>query len=65
MLPTPSFHHLHLNSVDPDEAIDFYTAQFSSTSRTTWGGMPALKCANDVLLLFTKVDTPPAIEPET
>ena len=65
MLPTPSFHHLHLNSVDPDKAIDFYTAQFSSTSRTTWGGMPALACANDVLLLFTKVDTPPAIEPET
>jgi hypothetical protein len=65
MLPTPTFHHLHLNSVNPDAAIDFYTAQFSSTSRTNWGGSPALKSANDVLLLFTKVDTPPAIEPDT
>ncbi len=24
MLPAPGFHHLHLNSVDPDSAIDFY-----------------------------------------
>jgi len=24
MLPAPGFHHLHLNSVDPDAAIDFY-----------------------------------------
>ena len=23
MLPTPGFHHLHLNSVDPDAAIDY------------------------------------------
>jgi hypothetical protein len=22
-LPTPAFHHLHLNSVNPDAAIDF------------------------------------------
>ena len=26
MLPTPGFHHLHLNSVDPDAAIDWYVA---------------------------------------
>ena len=25
MLPTPAFHHLHLNSVDPHAAIEFYT----------------------------------------
>ena len=24
-LPTPGFHHLHLNSPNPDAAIDFYT----------------------------------------
>ena len=24
MLPTPGFHHLHLNSVDPEAAIGFY-----------------------------------------
>ena len=62
---TPSFHHLHLNSVDPDAAIDFYTAQFTTTSRTTWGGLPALASPNHVLILFTQVPTPPAIAPQT
>jgi catechol 2,3-dioxygenase-like lactoylglutathione lyase family enzyme len=65
VLTTPGFHHLHLNSLDPDAAIDFYTAQFATTSRTTWGGLPALESPNDVLILFTKVPTPPAIAPQT
>ena len=65
MLPTPKFHHLHLNSVDPDAAIDFYTRQFPSTARGSWGGLPALKSPNDVLVLFTKVDTPPTSEPQS
>ncbi len=65
MLAPPGFHHLHLNSVDPDAAIDFYTRQFASTSRTTWNGMPALKSPNNVLVLFTKVARPPLTEPQT
>ena len=65
MLPAPRFHHLHLNSVDPDAAIDFYVRQFSSTEKTTWGGVPALKSPNDVLVLFTKVDAAPAIKPQS
>jgi len=32
MLAAPGFHHLHLNSVDPDAAIDFYTRQFPPTT---------------------------------
>lgn len=65
-LGVPGFHHLHLNSTDPDAAINFYTRQFPSTSRTTWGGMPALKSPNNVLILFTRVSTtPPALEPPT
>jgi catechol 2,3-dioxygenase-like lactoylglutathione lyase family enzyme len=59
MLPTPGFHHLHLNSVDPDAAIDFYVRQFPSTSKTTWAGMPALSSPNNVLVLFTNVAAPP------
>jgi catechol 2,3-dioxygenase-like lactoylglutathione lyase family enzyme len=65
MLPTPGFHHLHLNSVDPDRAIDFYTRQFPSTSKGSWGGFPALRSPNDVLVLFTKVDTPPPTGPQS
>ena len=65
MLPAPRFHHLHLNSVDPDAAIDFYVRQFPSTRRTTWGGRPALASPNDVLILFDKVDKPPPTSPQT
>jgi len=65
MLPAPVFHHLHLNSVDPHAAIEFYVTQFPSTTRTTWAGLPALKSPTDVLVLFTKVDSPPATQPET
>ena len=63
-LPTPGFHHLHLNSTNPDAAIDFYVKNFPSTSRSTWGGMPALKAGN-VYILFNKVKAPPALMPQT
>ena len=65
MLPTPGFHHLHLNSVDPEAAIDFYTRRFATTSRTSWGDMPALHSPTNVLILFTKVDVPPKTSPQT
>src|SRR5579863_6030666 len=63
-LPTPGFHHLHLNSPDPDRAIDFYTKQFPSTSKATWGGFPALKTGK-VFVLFTKVNSAAPTEPQT
>jgi catechol 2,3-dioxygenase-like lactoylglutathione lyase family enzyme len=65
MRQPPGFHHLHLNSLDPDAAIAFYTRQFPSTTPTTWGGLPALASPNDVLILFTKVSTAPPTSPQT
>lgn len=65
MLQAPSFHHLHLNSRDPEAAIDFYTRQFASTSKTSWGGMLALQSPNNVLLLFSQVPSAPLVAPET
>jgi catechol 2,3-dioxygenase-like lactoylglutathione lyase family enzyme len=65
MLAPPNFHHLHLNSVDPDGAIDFYTRQFPSTAKSSWGGFRALASPNNVLMLFTKVDEPPATLPQS
>jgi catechol 2,3-dioxygenase-like lactoylglutathione lyase family enzyme len=65
MLPAPGFHHLHLNSVDPDAAIAFYTRHFPTTSKTSWAGFPALKSPSNVLLLFTKVAAPPPTQPQT
>jgi len=63
MLQAPIFHHLHLNSVDPQAAIDFYSTQFPRSSETTWAGAPALQAPNNVLVLFTQVARPPATEP--
>ena len=63
MLPTPGFHHLHLNSIDPDAAIDFFTRQFPSTRKGEWGGRPALVSPNNVLILFDKADRPPPTAP--
>jgi hypothetical protein len=60
----PVFHHLHLNSVDPEESINFYTKQFPSTAKSTFAGLPALKAGN-VYVLFNKVKTPAAVEPQT
>src|SRR4051812_12436517 len=41
-LPAPGFHHLHLNSMNPETAAAWYAKEFPSTSKTTWGGFTAL-----------------------
>ena len=64
-LPPPHFHHLHLSSLDPDAAIDFYVRRFPTGVKTRWAGLPALAAANDVLLLFDRAATPPPTAPQT
>jgi catechol 2,3-dioxygenase-like lactoylglutathione lyase family enzyme len=64
-LPPPRFHHLHLSSLDPDAAIDFYVRRFPTGAKTRWAGRPALAAPNDVLLLFDRVATPPPTSPQT
>src|SRR5205085_10151299 len=61
VLPPPGFHHLHLNSVNPDAAIVFYTKQFPTTSKATWNGISALNSPNNVLVLFSKATAPPPV----
>ena len=58
-LPAPGFHHLMLNSVDPDAAIAYYLKAFPDTRGTSWEGYPALSSPNNVLVLFQKVSLPP------
>jgi catechol 2,3-dioxygenase-like lactoylglutathione lyase family enzyme len=65
MLPSPGFHHLHLNSVDPDAAIAFYVEQFPTSAKSSWGGFPALAAPNNVLILFTRVATAAPTSPQT
>jgi catechol 2,3-dioxygenase-like lactoylglutathione lyase family enzyme len=64
-LPAPGFHHLHLNSVNPEAAIEFYTRAFPSTSKGTFAGQPALRSPNNVWVLFNRVAAPPATQPAT
>lgn len=59
----PHFHHLTLNSTDPDAAVAFYIRQFPSTSKTTWEGMPALASPTHALIVFNKVARPPDPDP--
>ena len=65
MLAAPGFHHLHLNSVDPERAIDFYVRQFPRSRKMAWGGRPALAAPNDVLVLFERVGAPPVTTPQS
>src|SRR5947207_15954654 len=63
-LRAPGFHHLHLNTTNPDAAIEFYTRQFPDTKKATVFGLPALATGH-VYVLFTKVSTPPATQPQS
>lgn len=56
------FHHVHLNSVDPAAAAEYYTKPFAKTAtRTTFNGYDAVKTGN-IFILFTKVSAPPTNE---
>lgn len=54
----PQLHHVGLNSVDPDRAIEWYLRVWPAAKRTEIAGQPAV--AADMFLLFNKVDKPPA-----
>jgi catechol 2,3-dioxygenase-like lactoylglutathione lyase family enzyme len=65
MLPRPKFHHLHLNSANPDAAIDWYVRQFPSCAKGEWQGYPALLSQNNVMVLFSETKSAPAIAPQS
>ena len=51
------FHHVHLNSVDPKAAAEYYPKPFAlSATKTTFNGLEAVKTGN-IYILFTKVAT--------
>ena len=54
----PRLHHVGLNSIDPEKAIAWYLKVWPSATRTTVAGYPAVQ--SDMLVLFNKVDRPPA-----
>ncbi len=56
------FHHVHLNSVAPAQAINFYTRTFAVTKATEIAGFVAVQ-SESLYLLFNRVKQPPAISP--
>ena len=54
----PRLHHVGLNSVDPERAIDWYLRVWPAAKRTQLAGFPAVE--GEMLLLFNKVDRPPS-----
>ena len=56
--PVFRFHHVHLNSVDPDQAIDFYATHFNAARDRFAGKVPAVR-AQGKWLLFDKVKQAP------
>ena len=56
------FHHVHLNSVNPTAAAEYYPKPFAlSATKTTFNGYEAVKTGN-VYLLFSKVPATPQNE---
>ena len=49
--PRPSFHHIHVNSVDPERALDWWSTFWPAGERTTLAGMPAF-AADGVYLQY-------------
>ena len=63
-LPRPSFHHIHVNSADPERALDWWSTFWPAGERTTVAGMPAF-AADGIYLLYTQVEAqaPGAFDP--
>ena len=65
--PTPAaeplvhFHHLHLNTTDPEAAIVFYTKHFNC-ERAKFAGVIDAVWTQKSWILFNKVDQPPPAE---
>lgn len=55
--PQALFHHVHLNSLDPSTAVDFYTRTFDVTKKTNVAGMDAVQSEN-MYLLFSRIAKP-------
>jgi len=63
--PAPiAFHHVHLNSVDPQAAIKFYTKTFDVTKPATLAGMDGVQ-SEKMYLLFNKAAKAPATAPDS
>ena len=64
-LSAPAFHHLHMNSPNPSAAINQLLKTYPASTKVTFAGFEGLETANNVYMLFTKVNArPPAPGPD-
>jgi hypothetical protein len=64
-LPTPGFHHIHMNSPNPSAAISEFVRVYPASRKIRFAGFEGLQTGNHVMMLFTKVSTrPPAPGPD-
>lgn len=54
-LPQPTFHHIHLNSVDPDRSLAWYASYWPKGKKTTLAGFPGFVDEKGFYLLYSKV----------
>ena len=55
VLPVPGFHHMHINSVDPADSLDWWQNFWPKGTVTEIAGFPAFS-GDGVHLLYTQVD---------
>lgn len=61
---TTRFHHVHLNSLAPARAIEFYTRAFDVTKPATLAGFAGVR-SEAMYLLFDRVKSPPPTTPDS
>mgnify|MGYP001478958591 FL=1 len=71
-VPAAHFHHLHLNSVNPAAAIQYYARAFPDVTPTTMAGFEGFRTTSrlatapgNVVVLISKVDRAPQTEPQS
>ena len=64
-LATPVFHHVHQNSTDPAVAIAGFQKIYPALMKVTVGGFEGVQIPNVMSILFTKVNTPARVQPQS
>ena len=55
-LPMPTFHHIHINSVNPEKSLEWYAQYWTKGKKTTYAGFPAFSDEKGFYLLYTRVN---------
>src|SRR5229473_2157605 len=54
-LPMPKFHHIRINSANPEKSLAWYAQYWPSGKKTTYAGFPAFSDEKGFYLLYQKV----------